>query len=339
MEKEKNIKDENEMKSVSFKYHFENLVVEGGGGRIVAIGGTLIELENRGILQNIKNYSGTSAGAIVATTLCLGYTGSEIADLLMKTDFNKFLDDSFGISMDLYRLYNEYGFYKGDAFLNFARKIIADKTFDIRNGDITFQELYQTNEKELVLVATNLTKDKIEYLSRHTYPDMPVALAVRASMSIPLVYKPVIYKENVFCDGGLGMNFPIQTFDGDFPKDVDNLYTDINTKTLGLKFMAKDEKRNNRIYANPTPIKNLFSYSTAVLTHMLNRMERTSVKTGYWERSITVPTGVIGTLEFNLTDDQKRNAQKTAQQVAIEELDYFDTYQRFPTSPKIESNI
>ena len=106
------------------KYPFENIVCEGGGAKVVAIGGTLIELEKRGILQNLKKYCGTSAGAIVATGLCVGYTGAEIAKLLLDTDFNQFLDDSWGITKDVYRLYNEYGFYIGDAFHKFIQELI-----------------------------------------------------------------------------------------------------------------------------------------------------------------------------------------------------------------------
>lgn len=257
----------------------------------------------------------------------------------MQTDFNIFLDDSFGVSLDLYRMYNEYGYCPGDVFLNFTRDMISKKTFNIHNGDITFQELYKINGNELVLVATNLTKDKVVYLSRHTTPNMAISLGVRASMSIPLIYKPVKYKGDLLCDGGITSNYPLHIFDGDFPKDVNNLYSKINTKTLGLKFMSSDEKRDNRIYSKPTPIKNLFSYSTSILTHMLNRMERISIKTGYWERSITIPTGIIGTLDFKLSPTKKNNARVAAKQMAIKELNYFDKHNIFPQTSKIETNI
>lgn len=325
-------------KESTYKYPFRNLVIEGGGSKICCIAGTLSELEDRGILQNIKNFAGTSAGSIVAAALAVGYTGKEFSELLMETDFNQFLDDSYGISADLYRLYNSYGYCRGNAFLDFAKKSIEKKTYEIRGGDITFKELYNCTGNELVLIATDLTDDKVVYLSRHTTPDMQVSVGVRASMAIPFVFCPILYRGHYLCDGGIGMNYALQVFDGDFPKDMDNLYSEINPKTLGLKFMSSDEKRTNRIYPKPTPITNVFSYSTSIITHMLNRLERLSVKTGYWERSLTVPTGDIGTMDFNLTKEQKEKSKYEAQLVAVNELNYYQQNKKFPTGPGIDED-
>lgn len=317
-------------------YPFENICIEGGGARIIAIGGTLIELERRGILQNLKRFCGTSAGAIIATALAIGYSGTELSKLLCDTNFSQFMDNSFGIVRDMNRIYTKYGYCKGNNFLNFACDMIAKKTYNIRHGNITFKELYDISDKELVLVATNLSKDKVAYLSRFTTPNMPISLAVRASMSIPFVYTPVTYDNDIYCDGGISMNYALQVFDGDFPKDMDNNYTEINPKTLGLKFMSRDEKRNNDIYTKPDVINNVFSYGGAILNHMLKRLERIPVKIGYWERTITIPTEDIGTLDFKLSDETKIAAQKNAMKVANDELDYFDKNKKFPNDIKIE---
>lgn len=311
-------------------YPFENIVIEGGGGRIVCIGGTLKVLDRLGILDKMKRYAGTSAGAIVATGLCVGYGGSEMAEMLMTTDFNKFLDDSFGITKDLFRLYNSFGFYKGDAFYEFAKDTIAKK---VKDPNITFKELYELTKKELVIVATNLTKDAVMYLSRHTEPDMPVALAVRASMSIPFVFRPVIYKGQYLVDGGVSFNYPLHIFDGEYPNNIGSLFKSINNKTIGLKFMSDKETRNIRIYSQPSDIKNIFSFSTSILLHLMNRIERTAVNTGYFERTVTIPTGKIGMMDFNLSDRDKRKAQRKAQEVATAELNYYNANNRFPTSP------
>ena len=52
----------------------ENLVFEGAGIRGIAYSGAIAELEQHGLLKNIKRVGGTSAGAITALLLCLGYT-------------------------------------------------------------------------------------------------------------------------------------------------------------------------------------------------------------------------------------------------------------------------
>jgi hypothetical protein len=52
-------------------------------------------------------------GALTAMMLSVGYTAVEVFKILIKFNFNDLLDDSWDISTDLYRVYNEYGFYKG----------------------------------------------------------------------------------------------------------------------------------------------------------------------------------------------------------------------------------
>ena len=63
------------------------------------------------------------------------------------------------------------------------------------------------------LVATNLNKRSSEVYSRDTTPKMPVAEAIRRSMSIPLFFAAVREDENIFVDVGVLDNYPIRLFD------------------------------------------------------------------------------------------------------------------------------
>ena len=58
---------------------YRNLVMEGGGIRGIAYGGALLELEQRGILRELRRVGGTSAGAIQAALLAVGYSAQEIS--------------------------------------------------------------------------------------------------------------------------------------------------------------------------------------------------------------------------------------------------------------------
>ena len=53
---------------------YRNLVMEGGGIRGIAYGGALLELEQRGVLAGLRRVGGTSAGAIQAALLAVGYS-------------------------------------------------------------------------------------------------------------------------------------------------------------------------------------------------------------------------------------------------------------------------
>ena len=63
---------------------------------------------------------------------------------------------------------------------------------------------------------------------------------------------------------------------------------------------------------------------------MMNRMERQQIKYGYWERTLSIPTGTIGTMQFDLTKEQKIEAQHLAEVEANAQLDYRDKPGQFP---------
>ena len=71
---------------------YRNLVMEGGGIKGIAYGGALIELENRGDLPQIQRVGGTSAGAIQACLLAVGYSATEISQIFAETPIETFND-------------------------------------------------------------------------------------------------------------------------------------------------------------------------------------------------------------------------------------------------------
>ncbi len=63
-------------------YHFRNLVFEGGSVKGIAYVGAMEELEERGILPDIRHVAGTSASAINAMLVGLGHTKEETREIL-----------------------------------------------------------------------------------------------------------------------------------------------------------------------------------------------------------------------------------------------------------------
>ena len=94
-------------------------------------------------------------------------------------------------------------------------RYIADRLESTKtnNEDITFKELYEKFPKKLIILGSNLTKNCVEYFSVDHTPDMPVYLAIRISTSFPLVFEKVMYNDNIYIDGGLLMNYPIEYFE------------------------------------------------------------------------------------------------------------------------------
>ncbi|MEE3949679.1 patatin-like phospholipase family protein [Bacillus wiedmannii] len=206
-------------------YPFKNLVFEGGGIKGIGYVGALEYLENdKKILSNIQRFGGTSAGAITALILGLGYSVKDLTEKLKKVQFEKFKDDD-GIIIDTFRLLaGGYGRYKGDEFLKWIKEDIIKPRMEewvqkgiikeeMKDKDLTFEEIVKITGKEVYFQGTNVSTRQIVTFSHETTPDMSVAEAVRISISIPFFFEPIVWKGEYFVDGGVLNNYPVRLFD------------------------------------------------------------------------------------------------------------------------------
>jgi len=103
--------------------------------------------------------------------------------------------------------------------------------------NITLSEFQAMFGTEFSVCVTNLTTGLTEFFTPYTHPDMPVYLALRASSSIPLVFKPVKWKGQLYVDGGVTSNYPIWAFDGNNTPQMSNKFSPcMNNKTIGINF-------------------------------------------------------------------------------------------------------
>lgn len=282
------------------------LVFEGGGIRGIGFGGCMRFMEEYDLLRNVKGMAGSSAGAIVAAGVAVGYTAQEIIDVLSSTDFTTFKDDSWGVVFDIVRLFTQYGIYKGDAFFKWFSGLMEKKT---GKADITFKEVFERYGKHLVITGSCLNRAQSYYFHYQDpkYADMPVALAVRISMSIPLFWKAVRLGDDVMVDGGVLNNYPIWVFDGKFIGDPDvSDYSMNKTKTLGFKLMTEGEQPDSTLYHVNEKIDGPVDYGKAFLNAMLIQIERGHIREGYWKRTVCVNTHDISSLDFSLSDEKKK---------------------------------
>lgn len=201
---------------LEYEYPFENLVFEGGGNKGVAYCGSLMVLNNLGVLDKVKRLSGASAGAMLAALISVGFSEDEILDFLAQDVGRIFLDHKWGYFSLLPNLVNLYGWNPGHKVYDWFGEVLGKKT---GNPDITFMEVYKRYGKELCIVVTNVNHMAVEYCHPKTTPHMPVRLSLRMSISIPGVFAPPRYgigkgEEKCYVDGGLLCNYPIHSFDG-----------------------------------------------------------------------------------------------------------------------------
>lgn len=297
---------------------YDNLVFEGAGIRGIAYSGVLKELESSGIIKDISKVGGTSAGAITALMISLGYNSNEMYEIISNTKFQKFNDGEFIFFGGFSRLTKKYGWYRGNEFTKWLSNIIKNKT---GNAEITFGELREKGFKQLYVTATCMNKQKLIVFSSETYPQMKLKDAVRISMSIPLYFEAVfidslgkVYKNNktnknldIVVDGGIIGNFPIFMFDS-IVFDASNHKVRIpNFKTIGVRIDsdAQIERDSFDKALAPIEINKISDYLQAFYIMILENLNRMPLIPEDWERTISVSSAGIGPKLKKLTNDQK----------------------------------
>lgn len=273
----------------------ENVVLEGGGVKCFSFIGCLKYLEEnkKDFLPNIKRVIGSSAGSLFAFLIACKKNYTKLEEFINEEDFSKVKDDTWGYVFDFVRIINYYGMCKGDELFNFISRACIKFT---SKENITFKELYDKTNVDLIITGTNLNKKETEYFSYRNNPNMEIRMALRISMSIPLFFKAVNWNGDIYVDGGLLNNYPIWYFDN-FS----------NSKTLGFKLMSMDEKiENNNIEYERTNILNIKDYIECLVNCTTGQIEKGYIKKDYWERSIVINTGTIDTVDFSITQEDKK---------------------------------
>lgn len=240
----------------------ENLVFEGGGVRGVAYAGALKVLEEHDILPSVRRVAGSSAGAFAALLMSLGYSSDGLRDALQSLPF-KTLEDK----PNPLRFATHYGLYKGEVLHDWIARQVTGVGLP---EDLTFAALEKTSERELRVFATDLNMGDVREFSAHETPEASVVGAVRASMSIPLMYAAWQFPngvpdDHVYVDGGTVLNYPLNAFDE---------MTGYNDKTLGFCFenvAGADLEREHDVGNLFEFAKSLFSVLLKVQTIELDR--------------------------------------------------------------------
>ena len=338
-------------------YHFQNLVFEGGGVKGIAYVGAMEVLKEKGILADIKRVGGTSAGAINALLVALGYTNKEQLTILKKLDFNNFMDDSWGIVRDSERLIKDFGWYKGDFFHEWISDLIKRK---LKNSNATFTDLHEAGLPDLYLYGTNLSTRFGEIFSYEHTPHERIADAARISMSIPLFFAAVRNARNdVYVDGGVLSNYPIQVIDrlkyiqGDeaeklavetdyyqtlnqtfLKKHPESSPYTYNRQTLGFRLDSKQEIAAFRDRREPAhyEVGDFFDYIKALVNTIIESQGNQHLHSDDWQRTVYIDTLGVGTTDFDISDKKKNALLKSGKAGTTEYFKWFDSKNSDPVN-------
>ena len=279
-------------------------VFSGGGIKGLAFAGALEAAAEAGYDEWAK-LAGTSAGAITAMALAVGYDAKTLREVLEAFDFGKIADYGPAGELEIpINLELHMGATKGKVLSAWIEELLAGAP----RKAVTFGDL---EPGKLQVVGTDLAHSRMVvfprdvglYLDEHGNPfvpeEFPIATAVRISAGFPYFFPPLALrdaqtkKEGVLVDGGVTSAFPIFLFDKPDPQHP----------TWGF-----------RLYAGRPPERPSYTEIGGALwpVDMLKAIVDTSINAldkfemvAFAPRTISIPTGDVPTLEFDLTDAQK----------------------------------
>lgn len=278
----------------------KNLALKGGGVKGIAYVGALRELNNAGLFSGIERVAGTSVGSLLAGMICAGYSVDEIENLLK----NQFDLRKFKNGLNPFQIFKKYGIYSGNYILDFIHAFLKKSPKNLP-VNVTFRQMRAAGCRDLFVFACDLNLHTIVEFSYDKTPDVVVAEAIRASMSIPLFFKAWQFRDSkpnkhIFVDGGIAFNYPLAFFDNErFAPGPDY----INEHAYGLYLYDK---------SRDIDVDLRFSQPSKFLKQLMETLMNTQnidigFETAEGNRSIRIDgLGIPGT-DFNLSIDDMNN--------------------------------
>ena len=178
------------------------LVLSGGGARGISHIGVLKEFEKAGFPEPAL-VVGTSMGAIVGGLYACGMSSGELEKFVVENfDINNYLD-SFAFKITgpvgkviqtgqaLASLASKPGIDSGSKLLELFEDLTGGKSFDETRCAFRCNAVDLVSGKEMIFSSGS------------------VARAIRASMSFPIFFEPLMEGELCLVDGGLADNMPV----------------------------------------------------------------------------------------------------------------------------------
>ena len=204
-----------------------HLVLSGGGLAGLSYVGVLKFLAESGLGAGITHVSGTSMGAMFATAFALGISAADVETMVhhifRDPDYIRYEPTA------LLGLMNTYGLDDGHRFVKPLEPYAAAVALtpeELKNATsakmmfrahagapaTTFRDIRERFGRTLVVVATCLETGEAVYFGPDTTPEVAVLDAVRASMAIPFVIRPVHIGGRHYVDGAFTDNTPFAPF-------------------------------------------------------------------------------------------------------------------------------
>lgn len=229
------------------------LVLAGGGGRGAAHIGVLKVLERHGIKPDFV--CGSSIGAVIGALYCAGLPVERIEELTLNGELKKGILPS-GIKWQavkalplfalksLLQLHPAIGLYSGKTVTKLIERNVPENERNIEDLKIPF-----------AAIAVDMRNTRPVWITKGNLAD-----AVRASASVPFVYKPVKMNGSLLVDGGIRENLPTEV-----AKAAGSRYV------IGVRLHSTLEQKKHSDFTS------FLDFSDRILTILMAEIESKSV--------------------------------------------------------------
>lgn len=226
------------------------LVLSGGGAKGIAHVGVIKALEENGI--PVDYVAGTSMGAIVGSLYCCGWSPENMMDMFTSKAFGYWSTGTIDKNMVYY--FNTPSPTPRWLSLNLNFKdttgivsqIIPTSLISPIPMNMEFLKLYAPYTEQCdedfnnLFVPFRCVTSDVYHKRKIVCADGSLGDAVRASMSFPLVFKPIKMDGVLVYDGGIYDNFPVDVMEKDFDPDF----------IIGVSVSSADKKpQENNVYS------------------------------------------------------------------------------------------
>ena len=228
------------------------LVLSGGGAKGITHIGIIQALEENGI--PIDYISGTSIGAVVGGLYAMGYTPKEMFDLINSKEFKQCYsgevdeDNIYYIKQneptpELYAINGTWGDSKV-AVQALPLSLIDPIYMNIKIMELCVQATAACKEDfDSLFVPFRCVASDVYNKKEMVFRRGDLGNSVRASMTFPFVFRPIMIDNTLAYDGGIYNNFPADVMAKDFAPDyiIGSVVSSNNEQPSGDNLLAQVE--------------------------------------------------------------------------------------------------
>lgn len=173
------------------------VVASGGSGATAAVTGMQRAFEEAGLRP--VALAASSGSMLFAALWACGLNSAEVAHFWLTLPRSGYVDVEWGPLLRAAgrALGGWGGLLRGDAL---------ERSLRARIGDVRLGE----TQIPLSLPAWNVDLNRVEILGSRTTPHLPVAVAMRVAVAIPIFVEPVRIGDHLYADGGIVDIFPVR---------------------------------------------------------------------------------------------------------------------------------